>query len=60
MTPQYMLVLVALTRTMNTIEHCGVKALFGIRFDLLYPKIPIMVVPGTIWSFQVLNRVLYL
>ena len=24
------------------------------------PKIPIMVLPGTIWSFQVLNRVLYL
>ena len=24
------------------------------------PKIPIVVLPGTIWSFQVLNRVLYL
>ena len=24
------------------------------------PKIPIMVLPGTIWSFQVLNRVLWL
>ena len=24
------------------------------------PKIPVMVLPGTIWSFQVLNRVLYL
>ena len=29
----------------------------GIRLD---PKIAIMVLPGTIWSFQVLNRVLYL
>ena len=27
---------------------------------LMDPKIPIMVLPGTIWSFQVLNRVLYL
>ena len=26
----------------------------------LDPKIPIMVLPGTIWSFHVLNRVLYL
>ena len=24
------------------------------------PKIPVMVLPGAIWSFQVLNRVLYL
>ena len=29
----------------------------GVHMD---PKIPIMVLPGTIWSFQVLNRVLYL
>ena len=30
---------------------------FGVRLD---PKMPIMVLPDTIWSFQVLNRVLYL
>ena len=29
----------------------------GVHLD---PKIPVMVLPGTIWSFQVLNRVLYL
>ena len=29
----------------------------GVRMD---PKIPVMVLPDTIWSFQVLNRVVYL
>ena len=29
-------------------------------FVLMDPKIPIMVLPGTIWSFQVLNKVFYL
>ena len=32
-------------------RHLGVR---------LVPKMPIMVLPDTIWSFQVLNRVLYL
>ena len=36
------------------------RTMIGIPFVHLDPKIPIMDLPGTIWSFQVLNRVLYL
>ena len=34
--------------------------MIGISLVHLDPKIPIMVLPGTIWSFQVLNKVFYL
>ena len=43
-----------LCMTLHTLRK---KVLQSIHLD---PKIPIMVLPGTIWSSQVLNRVLYL
>ena len=50
---------------LSQIEHStqyleGPNSTWVIWKDHLDPKIPIMVLPGTIWSFQVLNRVLYL
>ena len=51
---------VILFKFLGFVAYLSYWIFFFLHIVFVDPKIPIMVLPRTIWSFQVLNRVLYL